>query len=152
PSNSDYGANRVRPICNSHLPSAPCRGDRKIRGSDRRSHQHRRGEFAKLSERNRRHHGLPLQRSSLLCRSMSKKRGFSPSSSSLAPSLAPSPLRTGLEGLPSSGTPLLRPSPLRTVHASFPARGSSTANAFRETRLRDGKVLTVNPVVALRMK
>src|SRR5436853_7587921 len=84
---------------------------------------------------------------------MSKKRGFSPSSSSRAPSLAPSPLRTGLEGLPSSRTPLLRPSPLRTVHASFPARGSSTANAsFRETRLRDGKVLTVNPVVALRMK
>src|SRR5437667_5546196 len=127
--------------------------DRIICRTYRRYHHHRRGDFAKLSERNRHHHGHPLQRSSLLCRSMSKKRGFSPSSSSRAPSLAPSPLRTGLEGLPSSRTPLLRPSPLRTVHASFPARGSSTANAsFTETRLRDGKVLTVNPVVALRMK
>jgi len=55
--------------------------------------------------------------------------------------------------IPSSQTPLLGPSPLRTVHASFLAHGSSTANAsFRETRLREGKVLTVNPVVALRMK
>ena len=54
---------------------------------------------------------------------------------------------------PSSQAPLLGPGPLRTVHASFPAHSSSPANAsFRETRLRYGKVLTVNPVVALRMK
>src|SRR5260370_34812512 len=54
---------------------------------------------------------------------------------------------------PSSQTPLLGPGPLRTVHASFPAHSSSTANAsFRETRLGYGKVLTVNPVVALWMK
>jgi hypothetical protein len=52
----------------------------------------------------------------------------------------------GASPVPSSQAPLLGPSPLGTVHASFPAHGSSTANAsFRETRLRDGKVLTVNP-------
>jgi hypothetical protein len=54
---------------------------------------------------------------------------------------------------PSSQTPLLGSGPLRTVHASFPAHSSSTANAsFRETRLGYGKALTVNPVVAFRMK
>ena len=56
-------------------------------------------------------------------------------------------------GLPSSPPPLLGPGPLRTVHASFPAHSSSTANAsFRETRLRYGKMLAVNPVVALWME
>jgi hypothetical protein len=56
-------------------------------------------------------------------------------------------------GLPSGQAPLLGPSPLRTVHASFPAHSSSTANAsFRETRLRYGKMLAVNPVVALWME
>src|SRR5260370_33466388 len=48
---------------------------------------------------------------------------------------------------PSGQAPLLGPSPLRTVHASLPAQSSSTANAsFRETRLRYGKMLAVNPV------
>ena len=56
-------------------------------------------------------------------------------------------------GLPSSQTPLLGPSPLRTVHASFPAHSSSPTNAsFKETRLGYGKMLTVNPVVALWME
>src|ERR1700746_3241945 len=36
---------------------------------------------------------------------------------------------------------------------SFPSASSSPANAsLRETRLRNGETLTVNPVVALRMK
>ena len=62
--------------------------------------------------------------------------------------------RNGKNGKPpSSQTPLLGPGPLRTVHASFPAHSSSAANAsFRETRLGYRKALTVNPIVALRMK
>lgn len=56
-------------------------------------------------------------------------------------------------GLPSSQTPLLGSGPLRTVHASFPAHSSSPSNAsFKETRLRYGKMLAVNPVVALWME
>jgi hypothetical protein len=56
-------------------------------------------------------------------------------------------------GEPSSRTPLLGPSPLRTAHASFLAHSSSPANAsLRETRLRYGKTLAVNPAGALRMK
>ena len=53
----------------------------------------------------------------------------------------------------SSRTPLLGPSPLRTVHASFPAHSSSPSNAsLGETRFRDGNMLAMNLVVALRMK
>jgi hypothetical protein len=55
--------------------------------------------------------------------------------------------------LPSSRTTLRGASPLRTVHASFPAHSSSPSNAsFKETRLRYGKMLAVNPVVALWME
>jgi hypothetical protein len=55
--------------------------------------------------------------------------------------------------LPSSWTTLRSPSPLRTGHDSFPSSGSSTSNAsFGETRFRDGKMLAMNPVMALGMK
>src|SRR5438552_2871060 len=45
----------------------------------------------------------------------------------------------------SSRAPLLGPSPLRTVHASFPAHSSSPSNAsLGETRFRDGNMLAMN--------
>ena len=54
---------------------------------------------------------------------------------------------------PSSQPPLLGASPLRTGRDSFPSYGSGPSNAsFRETRFRDGKMLAMNPVVALWMK
>jgi hypothetical protein len=54
---------------------------------------------------------------------------------------------------PSSRTGLLPSSPLRTVRESFQSHSSGPANAFlKETRLRDGNTLAMNPVVALRMK
>jgi len=54
---------------------------------------------------------------------------------------------------PSSRTPLLGPGPLRTGRETFASSGSSPSNAsFRETRFRYGKMLAVNPVVALWMK
>ena len=53
---------------------------------------------------------------------------------------------------PSSRTPLLGPGPLRTGRETFASSGSSPSNAsFRETRFRYGKMLAVNPVVALWM-
>jgi len=69
------------------------------------------------------------------------------------PLLGASPLRTGLDSLPSSRTPLLESSPLRTVHESFQSHSSGPANAsLKETRLRDGNTLAMNPVVALWVK
>jgi hypothetical protein len=63
------------------------------------------------------------------------------------------PLRTGHESLPSSRTGLLPSSPLRTVHESFQSHSSGPANAsLKETRLRDGNTLAMNPVVALWVK
>jgi hypothetical protein len=54
---------------------------------------------------------------------------------------------------PSSQTPLLGPGPLRTGRETFASSGSSPSNAsFRETRLRYGKMLAVNRVMALGMK
>jgi hypothetical protein len=54
---------------------------------------------------------------------------------------------------PSSRPPLLGASPLRTGRESFPSSGSSPSNAsFRETRFRYGKMLAMNPVVALWME
>jgi hypothetical protein len=45
------------------------------------------------------------------------------------------------------------PSPLRTGRESFPSPGSSPANAsLRETRFRNVKTLTMNPIMALGMK
>ena len=56
-------------------------------------------------------------------------------------------------GLPSSRPPLLGTSPLRTGRDSFPSSGSGPSNAsFRETRFRYGKMLAMNPVVALWME
>ena len=56
-------------------------------------------------------------------------------------------------GLPSSRPPLLGASPLRTGRESFPSSGSSPSNAsFRETRFRYGKMLAMNPIVALWME
>jgi hypothetical protein len=56
-------------------------------------------------------------------------------------------------GLPSSRTPLLGPSPLRTGRETFASSGSGPSNAsFRETRFRYGKMLAMNPVVALWVK
>ena len=49
--------------------------------------------------------------------------------------------------------PLLGASPLRSGRDSFPSYGSGPSNAcFGETRFRDGKMLAMNPVVALWMK
>jgi hypothetical protein len=54
---------------------------------------------------------------------------------------------------PSSRTPLLEPGPLRTGRETCVSSGSGPSNAsFRETRFRHGKMLAVNPVVALWMK
>src|SRR5215831_12213820 len=97
-----------------------------------------------------------------LCRAVNRVRGrcvckasscrrrakFSRTRSSRARKELPiHPRRSRSDTIPSSQAPLLGPGPLRTVHASFPAHSSSTANAsFRETRLRYGKMLAVNPV------
>jgi hypothetical protein len=55
--------------------------------------------------------------------------------------------------LPSSQAALRLPGPLRTGRESFPSSGSSPSNASqRETRFRYGHTLTMNPVMALRMK
>ena len=54
---------------------------------------------------------------------------------------------------PSSQAALLPPGPLRTGRESFPSPSSSPSNAsLKETRFRNGKTLTVNPVMALGMK
>jgi hypothetical protein len=56
-------------------------------------------------------------------------------------------------GLPSSRAPLLGPSPLRTGRETFASSGSGPSNAsLRETRFRCGKMLAMNPVVALWVK
>ena len=62
-------------------------------------------------------------------------------------------LRRQLPVLPSSQAALRLPGPLRTGRESFPSSGSSPSNASqRETRFRYGHTLTMNPVMALRMK
>ena len=70
--------------------------------------------------------------------------------------LAGAPLPCGSDATlakSSSRAPLLGPSPLRTVRASFPAHSSSPSNAsLGETRFRDGNMLAMNLVVALWMK
>jgi hypothetical protein len=55
--------------------------------------------------------------------------------------------------LPSSRTALQPPGPLRTGREGFPSPSSSPSNAsLKETRFRNGKTLTMNPVMALGMK
>src|SRR5438132_6264718 len=55
--------------------------------------------------------------------------------------------------LPSSQAALRPPGPLRTGREGFPSPSSSPSNAsLGETRFRNGKTLTVNPVMALGMK
>ncbi len=55
--------------------------------------------------------------------------------------------------LPSSQAALRPPGPLRTGRESFPSPSSSPSNvSIRETRFRNGKTLTMNPVMALGMK
>jgi SAM-dependent methyltransferase len=55
--------------------------------------------------------------------------------------------------LPSSQAALRPPGPLRTGRESFPSPSSSPSNAsLEETRFRNGKTLTMNPVMALGMK
>src|SRR6266576_4644606 len=54
---------------------------------------------------------------------------------------------------PSSQAALRPPGPLRTGRESFPSPSSSHSNAsLEETRFRNGKTLTMNPVMALGMK
>ena len=55
--------------------------------------------------------------------------------------------------LPSGQAALRPPGPLRTGREGFPSPSSSPSNAsVEETRLRNGKTLTVDPVMALGMK
>ena len=55
--------------------------------------------------------------------------------------------------LPSSQATLRPPGPLRTGRESFLSPSSSPSNAsLEETRFRNGKTLTMNPVMALGMK
>jgi hypothetical protein len=55
--------------------------------------------------------------------------------------------------LPSSQAALPPPGPLRTGREGFPSPSSSPSNAsLGETRFRNGKTLTMNPVMALGMK
>jgi len=55
--------------------------------------------------------------------------------------------------LPSSQAALRPPGPLRTGREGFPSPSSSPSNAsLEETRFRNGKTLTMNPVMALGMK
>ena len=57
------------------------------------------------------------------------------------------------ERVPSSQAALRPPGPLRTGRESFPSPSSSPSNAsLKETRFRNGKTLTMNPVMALWMK
>src|SRR5882762_3420054 len=58
-----------------------------------------------------------------------------------------------VELLPSSRAALRPPGPLRTGREGFPSPSSSPSNASgKETRFRNGKTLTMNPVMALGMK
>src|SRR3984893_4996695 len=60
-------------------------------------------------------------------------------------------LRSGQ--LPSSQAALRPPGPLRTELEGFPSPSASPSNAsLEETRFRNGKTLTMNPVMALGMK
>ena len=55
--------------------------------------------------------------------------------------------------LPSSQAALRPPGPLRTGREGFPSPSSSPSNASgEETRFRNKKTLTMNPVMALGMK
>src|SRR5260370_42221971 len=55
--------------------------------------------------------------------------------------------------LPSSQAALGPAGPLRTGREGFPSPSSSPSNAsLEETRFRNGKTLTMNPVMALGMK
>ena len=55
--------------------------------------------------------------------------------------------------LPSGQAALRPPGPLRTGREGFPSPSSSPSNASgEETRFRNGKTLTMNPVMALGMK
>jgi hypothetical protein len=55
--------------------------------------------------------------------------------------------------LPSSQAALRPPGPLRTGREGFPSPSSSPSNAsLGETRFRNRKTLTMNPVMALGMK
>jgi hypothetical protein len=55
--------------------------------------------------------------------------------------------------LPSSQAALRPPGLLRTGREGFPSPSSSPSNAsVEETRLQNGKTLTMDPVMALRMK
>jgi hypothetical protein len=55
--------------------------------------------------------------------------------------------------LPSSQAALRPPGPLRTGRESFPSPSSSPSNAsLEEKRFRNGKALTMYPVMALWMK
>jgi len=55
--------------------------------------------------------------------------------------------------LPSSQAALRPPGPLRTGREGFPSPSSSPSNAsLEETRFRNEKTLTMNPVMALGMK
>src|SRR6266446_951579 len=66
---------------------------------------------------------------------------------------ARSPLRGNRQSSPSSQAALRPPGPLRTGRESFPSPSSSPSNAsVEETRFRNGKTLTMNPVMALGMK
>jgi hypothetical protein len=55
--------------------------------------------------------------------------------------------------LPSSQAALRPPGPLRTGREGFPSPSSSPSNAsLEQTRFRNEKTLTMNPVMALGMK
>ena len=65
----------------------------------------------------------------------------------------PNARRRSSAKLPSSRAALRPPGPLRTGREGLPSPSSSPSNAsLGETRFRNGKTLTMNPVMALGMK